>query len=162
QRARRLVTFKDDLNVDTDFERYVRRDIKGPEARAMFTEMEFFALMKEMPQPAATPLAKDPVLVGDAQGLAALAALLKKAESVGVAPAFEGSAHSAKPLGLGLCLVPGGVFYVDLVACGAAAVATLPFEHVKLWAHDAKATLHVFHMLGLSAPKVDCDVELLS
>jgi DNA polymerase-1 len=162
QRARKLVGFKEDLDVDTDFERYARRDIKGPEARAMFTEMEFFVLLKEMPQPAATPLARDPVQVVDAAGLEQLAALLKKAQSVGVAPAFEGPAHSAQPLGLGLCLNPGGVFYVDVAACGRAAVAGLPFGDVKLWAHDAKATLHVFHTLGLPEPKVDCDVELLS
>src|SRR5262249_15209488 len=158
-----LVAFKDDLSVDTDLERYVRRDLKAKEARAMFTELEFFALMKEMPQPAATPLAIDPLQVVDVQGLATLAAALEQARSVAVAPAFEGPAHSAVPLGLGLSLEPGGVFYVDVAACGAAAVASaLSLEHKKLWAHDAKATLHLFQTLKLNPPKLDCDVELLS
>ncbi len=167
KRAKVLIGFKDDLPLETDLEKYVRRDIKAPEARALFTEMEFFALLKEMPQAPATPLAKDPVIVADAAGLSSLAETLGKAETVAVAPAFEGAAHSAKVQGLGLALQPGGVFYVDVRACTAPAVVdalSAGFQRpgLKVWAHDAKAVMHLFHTLGLPPPAVDTDVKLIS
>ncbi|MBK7860495.1 MAG: DNA polymerase I [Archangiaceae bacterium] len=167
RRAHQLIGFKDDLNLDHDLEQYVRRDIKAPEARALFTEMEFFVLLKEMPQAPATPLAKDPVIVADAAGLVPLAAALENAEAVAVAPAFEGAAHSALTHGLGLALQPGGVFYLDVKAAGAEAVVAALSKgfarpELKVLAHDAKAVLHLFHTLGLPQPQVDADVELLS
>ncbi len=146
----------------------MRQDLKGPEARALFTEMEFFALMKEMPQPPAPPLATNVTQVIDVGGLQALAAALNGAVSVSVAPAFEGPAHSAKPKGLGLALEPGGVFYVDVDACTPASIVlelqgALARPGLKFWAHDAKASLHILHTLGLADfPQVDCDVELIS
>ncbi len=167
KRARQLIAFKDDLPLDGELERFVRKDIKAPEARALFTEMEFFVLLKEMPQAPATPLAKDPVIVAEASGLPALAAALEKAESVAVAPAFEGPAHSAKVTGLGLALQPAGVWYVDVKACGGAAVVDalskgLGRRELKVWAHDGKAVLHLFHTVGLPQVAIDVDVELLS
>ncbi|MBL8955664.1 MAG: DNA polymerase I [Myxococcaceae bacterium] len=168
KRARQLIAFKDDLSVTDDLDQFVRRDIKASEARALFTEMEFFVLLKEMPQAPATPLAKDPVIVAEAAGLGPLAEALVSAEAVAIAPAFEGPAHSAKVTGLGLALKPGhGVFYVDVKACGGAAVvdALSPGfgrADLRVWAHDAKAVLHLFFTLGLPQPAIDVDVELLS
>jgi len=164
RRARQLIAFKDDLPLDDDLEQFVRKDIKASEARALFTEMEFFVLLKEMPQAPATPLAKDPVIVADAAALATLAAALEQADAVAVAPAFEGPAHSAKLMGLGLALQPGGVSYVDVKACGTVEPLAKGFGRagLKVWAHDGKAVMHLFHTIGLPPPAIDVDVELLS
>src|SRR6185436_17827675 len=56
---------------------------------------------------------------------------------------------------------------VDVKAVGAPALvealqAGFQRTELKVWAHDAKAVLHLFHGVGLPPPRIDADVELLS
>ncbi|HEY1335463.1 MAG TPA: 5'-3' exonuclease H3TH domain-containing protein, partial [Myxococcaceae bacterium] len=48
-RAKTLVTFRTDLPVETDASRFIRQPIDGERARALFTELEFYKLLQEMP-----------------------------------------------------------------------------------------------------------------
>src|SRR5208282_117415 len=49
RRSKQLVSVRDDLPVDTEISRLERRPILGEEARSLFTELEFYKLLQEMP-----------------------------------------------------------------------------------------------------------------
>jgi len=166
-RARELVRFRDDLPVEADVGGFALKPIDEPEAKKLFTELEFYRLLDEMPKTAAVPEPEIAAqLVDDAAALEALAAALAKVEAVGVMPLYAGEAHSARPLGLA---VSAGetVAFVDLRALPKDAVAkvlgpALSRKGLALETHDGKALLHVLWALGLDAAKVATDVELLS
>ncbi|MCA2978183.1 MAG: DNA polymerase I, partial [Myxococcaceae bacterium] len=167
RRAYQLVSFRDDLALEAEPAALTVRPIHDAEARALFTELEFYRLIAEMPAAEATPLTRQATLVTDAAGLSALAERLASCARLAVAPVFEGPPHSATPLGLGLALAPGGAFYVDVRACGAEAVGralglALERPGCEVAAHDAKALLHVCARLGVRVATLWADVELLS
>jgi DNA polymerase-1 len=167
RRAWQLVSFRDDLPVEADPAKLAVRPVHKAEARALFTELEFFRLINEMPAAEATPLVREPTVVATADALAALAPKLAAAKRLALAPHFDGPAHSATVLGLGLALGKDEVFYVDVGACGAAAVtsalrAAVERPGCELAAHDAKTLLHVLDRLGVAPPALWADVELLS
>jgi DNA polymerase-1 len=55
-RARALIAFRDDLPIEVAFADLKRREIHHAEARALFTQLEFFRLLNEMPQAPQPPL----------------------------------------------------------------------------------------------------------
>ncbi len=165
--ALQLVSFRHDLAIDADPEALQRREIHQTEARAIFTELEFFRLMNEMPAATPTPLRQEATLVVDLVGLEALVAALLGARRVAVVPAWEGgSPWSASLSGLGLVIGGGGCFFVDRASVGDAAFAqrlgpAFARAGLQLLAHDAKALSHLLGHAGLIAP-VATDIELLS
>jgi DNA polymerase-1 len=135
KRAKQLVTFKTDLPIDTDFQKLIRRPTKEEEARALFTELEFYRLLQELPKGAgsvapATAASDTPSSTSGVAGAAsapavetpiatlssleAFVARAKEAGRLGLAPAFEGGAFAAPLLGLGLALADGERLYVPL------------------------------------------------
>ncbi|MDX2011954.1 MAG: DNA polymerase I [Myxococcaceae bacterium] len=167
RRAYQLVSFRDDLELDASPTALGVRPIHQAEARALFTELEFYRLIGEMPAAEATPLTRQATLVTDEAGLSALTERLLVVKRLALAPVFEGEPHSATVVGLGLALVDAGVFYVDVRACGASAVATalkaaLARADCELAAHDAKGLLHVLARLGVVPKTLWADLELLS
>ncbi|MDP3499541.1 MAG: DNA polymerase I [Myxococcales bacterium] len=168
RRAYQLVSFRDELPVVADPTALAVRPVHKAEARALFTELEFYRLINEMPAADATPLAREATIVAEAASLASLRELLVTTKRVAIAPFFEGEPHSATVLGFGLALGGGGgVFFVDVRACGADAVrdafsVALSRADCELATHDAKGLLHVLHQIGLSARPPWADVELLS
>lgn len=167
RRAYQLVSFRDDLEVEADPSALGVRPIHKLEARALFTELEFYRLINEMPAADATPLTREATIVHDATSLAALKEKLAVVKRLTVLPHYEGEPHTANVLGFGLALQGDGVFFVDVRTCGAAevrdALATaLSRVDCELATHDAKGLLHVLRRLGLEPRHVWADVELLS
>lgn len=166
ERALQLVSFRHDLPVDAEPEALARRDIHQAEARALFTELEFFRLLGEMPAPPPTPLHQEATVLGDRAGLEMLAAALGTASRGAFAPAFEGEPHSATLVGLGV-VVGDSCFYVDVAAAGADAVRdvlgpALRREGLEVAAHDGKALLHVLRRVGIDGVRLATDIELIS
>ncbi len=160
-----LVGFRDDLDLPVPFEALKRGEVHKAEARALFTELEFYRLISEMPSVPATPLVHEATVISDAAGLQALAKALEGAAEVGLAPDFEGAAHSAVLKGLGL-KTAAGCWYVDLGVATPAAFTrvlgpALCRPALARVAHDAKALLHLLHSVGVDPGPVD-DVELIS
>jgi DNA polymerase I len=165
-RARKLIAFKDDLELGVKLDDLKRREIHHAEARALFTQLEFFRLVNEMPQATAAPLGQNVDLVASREQLEALAAKLGKAGKAAVVPAFHGAAHSAQLLGLAFALPGGPIAYVDAVAVGAALAEVLAGPLSKpgfqLYAHDGKSLLHALWRAGIQGPRLHTDVELWS
>jgi DNA polymerase-1 len=167
KRAYQLVSFREDLDLDADPVALAVRPIHQAEARTLFTELEFFRLIGEMPAAEATPLTQHATLVVDDAGLTALSERLDTVKRFAIAPAYEGEPHSATVLGLGMALGAEGGFFVDVRACGVASVAAalaraLRRDDCELAAHDGKGLLHVLARLGLPPKALWADLELLS
>jgi DNA polymerase-1 len=160
-----LVGFRDDLDLPVPLDSLKRGEIHQPEARTLFTELEFYRLISEMPSAPATPLEHEATVVGEAAGLDAIAAALATAEEVGLSPAFEGPAHSAELLGLAV-KTAAACWYVDVPAVTPAEVKrvlgpALTRAGLVSVAHDGKELHHLLHSVGIDLTRVD-DVELVS
>lgn len=165
ERALQLVRFRHDLAIDASPASLERRDIRQAEARALFTELEFFRLVNEMPAAQATPLRQEAVVISDRAALEALATELLRAPRVAIAPAWEGDVHRASINGFGVVPSAGGCFFVDVPACGAPAITEVlgpVLARVPLVAHDAKVLSHLLRPFGVEALTLSTDVELLS
>src|SRR5262249_38192794 len=105
RRAKQLVTFRTDLPVETDVARLVRQPIDGERARALFTELEFYKLLQEMPPSpdaaAVRPLQRTEVVTDRAQLAALVERLRGEGRGAGV-PAYDGRPATAPPTGLAL------------------------------------------------------------
>ena len=168
RRGYALIGFKDDLALGVAPGDLARREVDLAGARALFTELEFFRLVNELPQPAPTPLQTAARRVADAAGLSALAKALRPGARWGLVPAFEGQPHSASLAGLGVAVEGDGAYYVDAEALGGgqalaqALGPALAAPGARLVAHDGKALLHLLWHAGIHAGRVETDVELLS
>ena len=168
RRALKLVTFRSDLPLDFELEALKRQDVKQVEARALFTELEFFRLLQEMPQAkvAKAEVHTHLVRVVDEQGVSALLEVLLDKSTVGLAPAFEGAPHSAVARGLGVSAGTGTAYCVDFTAVDKAQqirlVQALTRPGLNAVAMDGKALMHLFLAEGVASPQVHTDVELLS
>lgn len=166
ERALQLVSFRRDLPVDAEPDALACREIHQAEARALFTELEFYRLIGEMPAPPPTPLHQEAELVVDRPGLDRLAQALAQAPRASFAPAWEGEPHSARLEGLGV-LAGGRCCYVDVPAAGVDAVRevlgpALRRDGLEVAAHDGKALLHLLRATGIDGVHLATDIELLS
>ncbi|NPC86215.1 DNA polymerase I, partial [Pyxidicoccus fallax] len=182
-RAKLLVTFKTDLPLDVKMADLARKAVDAGKARELFTELEFYALLKELPQqglPQAepkekpAPLATSQKVVETEAELKSLAEAARAAGAVSLVPAYEGMPFAAKLVGLGLALPDGTTWYVPLrhgvlgaqgvkpEAFTAAFKAVLEDAAVKKGGHDLKALTLVLANEGISLRGAHDDVELLS
>jgi DNA polymerase-1 len=182
-RARQLVTFKTDLPLDVRMADLARKPVDAARARELFTELEFFALLKELPQqglPQAepkekpAPLASARKVVETEAELKSLASAARAAGAVTLVPAYEGLPFAARLVGLGLALPDATTWYVPLrhAVLGAPQVRpeafTAAFKDVledaavKKGGHDLKALTLVLANEGISLRGAHDDVELLS
>jgi DNA polymerase-1 len=167
RRAYQLVSFRDDLELDADPQALAVRPIHKADARALFTELEFFRLINEMPAAEATPLTRSATIIADAAGLEVLAATLRDANRLALVPLIEGEPHSPTVLGLGVSIAEQGVFYLDLRAVGREAArvtlaTALERSSCEIATHDAKGLLHALHGIGVAPKAIWADIELLS
>src|SRR5208283_6165863 len=89
RRSKQLVSVRDDLPIETDLGRLERRAILGEEARALFTELEFYKLLQEMPASPQPMLALRPTrVVRRAEELAAVLEAVRRAGGAAFVPAF--------------------------------------------------------------------------
>jgi DNA polymerase-1 len=174
ERAKRLVAFKTDLPLDFDEEKLAVRPIHEADARALFSELEFFKLLQEMPAQAPTPLSADTEVVDTRARLDEVAAQIRAAGRVALVPAFEGAPYDGLLVGLALALEGGRTFYVPLAhhTLGArnlggddfrgALLAVLEDAAIKKDGHDLKALTHLLARLGIALAGHEGDAELLS
>jgi DNA polymerase I len=169
-RAKQLVTARVDLPIATDMGQLERRPILGEEARALFTELEFYKLLQEMP---ASP---QPALALRTTRVVRLPAeLVRVSDAVlhsGAAfvPAYSGPAALGRLIGLAIAL-EDDVVYLPLAHRG----ENLPLPAFKellgpVFAnptvgkdgHDLKTLGNLLGTLSLELAGVRGDVELLS
>jgi len=175
-RAKQLVTFRTDLPVETDASRFVRQPIDGERARALFTELEFYKLLQEMPPSpdaaAARPMGKTAV-VADREALLALVAAVRAHGRAALVPAHDGPPATARLVGLGVAAGDTAAYLsLDHHGLGARRLSlddlrevlgpVLADARVAKDAHDAKALSLLLLGLGLELEGLGADVELLS
>jgi DNA polymerase-1 len=170
---RRLVEIKCDLSLPVAPEQFARRPVPDGEVRALFSELEFSRLLKELPAPPPTARTEKAELVLDAAALADLIATLRAAPAIAIRPVLAGPAPRRDPL-VGLALAGGGrAFYVPLrhrylgvPAQLAPAVLGEALRPVLAGArpvhgHNLKALAHALAGLGIEtteAPGVDTEL----
>jgi DNA polymerase-1 len=183
--ARQLVTFKTDLELNITLAALARRPFDTQRAKLLFTELEFYRLVTDlpsdtpetpkpseapMPEASATPVA----LITSEEALKAFADAARAAGSLFLVPAYEGQPLTAPLVGLGLALPDGRSAYVPLrhQQLGAQQVPLAAFSSVmrellgdaavKKGGHDLKALFLVLSGAGLALGGAHDDVELLS
>ncbi len=171
---RKLVALACDLELPFSPEAFGRRPPDDPRVRALFSELEFSRLIKDLPAPPATARLERAELVLDEAALTAAAAVLRAAPAVGLRPVLAGPSPRTDEV-VGLALAGGGrAFYVPLshrylgtpalVRAEALRDALRPVVEgtVPVHAHDRKAALHALAQLGLSVSAPGLDTELAS
>lgn len=182
--ARQLVTFKTDLELNTTIAQLARRPFDTARAKQLFTELEFYRLVNELPAdttapkpaeaPAPAAAAAPATIVTTEEELKSFAEAARSAGSVFLVPAYEGAPFTAPLVGLGLALPDGRIAYVPLrhqvlgakqvpvAAFGSILGGLLSDEAVKKGGHDLKALTLVLANGGLTLKGAHDDVELLS
>ncbi|CAM4062056.1 DNA polymerase I [Corallococcus sp. ZKHCc1 1396] len=178
-RAKQLVTFNTTLPLGVKLDDLVRKAPDGTRARDLFTELEFFALLRDLPaeetpRPDVAPLVATTTVVTTEAELQSLVDAARAAQAVTLVPAFEGMPFAAPLVGLGVALPDGTTRYVPLrhQQLGASQVPVPAFvaamkdlladAGVKKGGHDLKALTLVLANDGLTLEGAHDDVELLS
>ena len=176
RRAKQLVTFRTDLPIQTDVGRLARQPIDGERARALFTELEFYKLLQEMPPSpdaaAVRPLQRTAVVTEPAQ-LAQVVERLRGEGRVALVPAYDGFPATATLTGLALAAGDVAAYLsldhrglgtrnLDRAAVVELLGPLLADRAIERRAHDAKATALVLAGAGLPFGPLGADVELLS
>ncbi|RKG74189.1 DNA polymerase I [Corallococcus terminator] len=178
-RAKQLVTFNTTLPLGVTLDALVRKAPDGTRARDLFTELEFFALLRDLPaeetpRPDVAPLVATTSLVTTEVELQTLVEAARTAGAITLVPAFEGMPFAASLVGLGVALPDGTTRYVPLrhQQLGASQVPVPAFvagvkdlladAGVKKGGHDLKALTLVLANEGLTLEGAYDDVELLS
>lgn len=175
---RQLVSIKCDLALPFSPEAF---GVKGPDqerARALFSELEFSRLVKELPPPPPTARAETVEILADLAALdAAVAAVRAAAGPVGMAAVLAGDDGPRTAPLVGLAFAAGGrAFYAPVghrylgappqLAPAALAPALRPLLEAgaagPLHAHDRKALAHALARIGAALEAPGEDTELLS
>ena len=175
---RTLVALKEDLPLPLGPADLARRPVDTERARALFTELEFGRLLRDLPAPAPSPSAEPRAateLVATREALDAAVAEARRAGQVGLRAAFSSPAPRRIPPA-GLALAAGGrSWYVPIQHRYLGAPAQLPVPEVaaalrpllddpavEIHAHDLKLEIHALRHLGLPGPARGIDTELAS
>ena len=173
---RTLVALKEDVPLARGPGDLARRPVDTERARALFTELEFGRLLRDLPAP--TPSAEARVATGVVATRAELDAAVaeaRRAGQVGMRAAFSSSLpRRYPPAGLALAAgerswyVPLGHRYLGApvqLSRSEAAAALRPLledPSVEVHTHDLKSEIHALRHLGLSAPVRGIDTDLAS
>jgi DNA polymerase-1 len=170
----RLVALSCDLPLPYALEAFGRRALDEPRTRALFTELEFSRLLKDLPAPPPTPRSEVAELVLDAAALEAAVTALAAAPAVAFRAVVAGPSPRTDPV-VGVAIAGGGrAFYVPLrhqylgappqLAPAVVRDALRPLAEGPLpkHGHDLKATAHALAQLGLELRDPGVDTELAS
>src|SRR5512144_423216 len=158
---RRLVDLRRDLELPFAPETFGRKAPDDPKVRALFSELEFSRLLKDLPAPPPTARVEKAEPVLDEAALAAAVRVLREAPAVGLRPVLGGGAPRTDPV-IGLALAGAGrAFYVPLAhrflgapaqpsrEAVAAALRPIVEGDRPVHVHDRKGVLHALARLGL-------------
>ncbi|MGA9524276.1 MAG: DNA polymerase I [Myxococcaceae bacterium] len=170
-----LVAFRLDLPIEAEIESLVRRPIHEAQARDLFSELEFYKLLQEMPTQAPTPLAQDTKVVDGIESLREVATAAREAGRLSIIPTYMGRPEEADLVGLGLGLPDGRTFYVPIGHHYMGAPTqiqvgqlreflgpVLASPEVKKTGHDLKRLIRVMASKEIAVAGAEDDVELLS
>ena len=175
-RAKTLVTFRTDLPVETDASRLIRQPIDGEKARALFTELEFYKLLQEMPPSpdaaAIRPMGQTAV-IAEREALVGLAKAIRAHGRMALFPAHDGPPATSPLVGLGVAAgETAGYVSLDHHGLGARRLSAddlrsvlgplLADPRLPKDAHDAKALELLLLGVGIELQGLGGDVELLS
>jgi DNA polymerase-1 len=169
-RSKQLVSARDDLPIETDISQLERRPIHGEEARALFTELEFYKLLQEMPaSPQPVVALRSTRVVRTAEELASLRESLVRSGAAFV-PAYSGRPATGKLVGLAIALDEDVVYLplahqgenLPLAAFRDVLGPLLADSKVGKDGHDLKTLGNLLGTLNLELAGVRGDVELLS
>ncbi len=186
RRAKQLVSFNCELPISLDWEGLARRPVNDQQARNLFSELEFYRLLQEIPAesahlpgwgaaPPPTELSVKTEVLTDEASLSAVAQAAAETKALSVVPAFEGLPYAADLVGLGLGLTDGRTFYLPLRHHYMGVPAQLPLQtvrqvlgpvladaSVKKAGHDLKSATLVLASAGMPLSGAENDAELLS
>jgi DNA polymerase-1 len=171
---RRLVSLKCDMELPFSPDTFGRRTMDEPKVRALFSELEFSRLLKDLPAPPPTARVEEAELILDAAALAEATRALAAASELGLRAVLAGPAPRTDPV-IGLALAGAGrAFYLPLshrflgapvqLGVGAVRDALRPLlEGQKpVHVHDRKGAMHALAQLGLALSAPGEDTELAS
>jgi DNA polymerase-1 len=170
-----LVKLKEDVPLAERTGDLVRRPVNAERARALFTELEFGRLLRELPAPEPTGSAVVTEIVTTRPALDAAVAEARRAGQVGFRSAFSSPVpRRVAPAGLAFAAA-GKAWYVPLHHRYLGAPLQLPAAQVSaglrplledtavsIHAHDLKSEVHALRHLGLGFPGLGLDTELAS
>jgi DNA polymerase-1 len=171
---RRLVTLKRDLALPFDPESFGRRPADDARVRALFSELEFSRLLKDLPAPPPSVRSERTEVVTARAALDAAVAALAAGGEAGIRPVLGGGAPRTDPV-VGIALGGAGrAWYVPLRHRYLGAPRQLAEAEVRealrplvegeasKHAHDLKAAVHALFQLGLGWRGPGVDTELAS
>ncbi len=171
---KRLVALKCDMELPFAPDTFGRHTMDEPKVRALFSELEFSRLLKDLPAPTPTARTEKAEVILDAAALAAAAEALRAAPAIGLRPILAGPApRTAAAVGLAVA-GEGRAFYVPLTHHFLGAPAQLPLDAVRealrpllegdrpVHVHDRKGAMHALARLGLELRAPGVDTELAS
>jgi DNA polymerase-1 len=171
---RKLVALKCDLVLPFAPDTFGRRAPDDGTVRALFSELEFSRLLKDLPAPPPTARAEQVALVLDPAALRAAAEALAAAPAIGLRTVLAGGAPRTDPV-VGVALAGAGrAFYLPLGHRYLGVPPQLSPEAVRdalrplmegerpVHAHDRKAAAHALAQLGLALRAPGMDTELAS
>ncbi|HET7824172.1 MAG TPA: DNA polymerase I [Anaeromyxobacter sp.] len=171
---RRLVQLDCDLALPFAPDSFGRRSPDEARVRALFSDLEFSRLLKDLPAPPPTPRTEKAEVVADAAALASAGEALRGAPAVAIRLILAGAAPRVDPL-VGVAVSGAGrAFYLPLAHRFLGAPTQLSPEAVRdalrplvegerpVHAHDRKAATHALAQLGLALRAPGEDTELAS
>ncbi|HET7754739.1 MAG TPA: DNA polymerase I [Anaeromyxobacteraceae bacterium] len=172
---RKLVELRCDLDLAFGPDDFARQAADTDAARALFSELEFSRLVKELPAPPPTVRAEKPEVLLTEDALKAAIAEVEPAGEMGLRSLFAGDDPRTSRVA-GIAFAAGGrAFYLPLEhhylgAPGQVPVASarevlrqvVESDRVRKHAHDLKAEVHAMLGLGLELRGPGMDTELAS
>ncbi len=172
---RKLVELRCDMTLPYEPAAFERRAIDTDRTRALFSELEFSRLLKDLPAPLPTARTERTELLLSRAALDEAVAAARAAGEVGLRAALAGDRPRTDAV-FGVAFAAGGrAFYLPLAHHYLGAPAQLAVEQarealrpliedaaVTKHGHDLKAEVHALRTLGLSLAGPGVDTEIAS
>jgi len=172
---RKLVELRRDMTLPYEPAAFERRAIDTDRTRALFSELEFSRLLKDLPAPPATARTERTELLLSRAALDEAVAAARAAGEVGLRAALAGDRPRTDAV-FGVAFAAGGrAFYLPLAHHYLGAPAQLGVEEarealrpliedaaVTKHGHDLKAEVHALWTLGLTLAGPGVDTEIAS
>jgi DNA polymerase-1 len=172
---RKLVALRDDVEIPERPEGLARRPVDAARARALFAELEFSRLLRDLPAPPPARTGPPTEVLATRAALDDAVAEARRARSVGLRAAFSTPApRTQAPAGVAFgageraWYLPVGHRYLGAPAQLAVAEAReglrplVEDAAVAKHAHDLKAEIHALRALGLEIAGAGIDTEIAS
>jgi DNA polymerase I len=172
---RKLVELRCDMLLPYEPRDFARRAVDTERTRALFSELEFSRLLKDLPAPPPTSRAETTEILLTREALDAAVAVARTAGEVGLHAAVAGDAPRRDPVYAVAFAAAGRAFYLPLghrylgvppqLPAADAAEALRPLvedPQVAKHGHDLKAETHALASLGLRLVGPGLDTELAS